>query len=224
MMAERAARQRRSAFSLHHRRVCLDARAGKVVVIEQDVTVPLNSKPFTGSRRETSSSVSTSSVTMRTRCPVFGLTVGKFLARDAIQPMENGIVLHTLHEPRDLYDLRKLFDRVPRARPDAEMVKLATQLIERQQTDFEPADLEDRYEARPRAVIDAKLTGEGVAPEEPKMARADNVIDLMAALKRSLGQESQSSPSPPPGAEKRKTAPPRKAKPPARRATGPKRA
>ncbi len=44
----------------------------------------------------------------------------------AILPLEQGMVLHTLHEPRDLYDYDKLFDRVPDARPDAEMVKLAT--------------------------------------------------------------------------------------------------
>ena len=43
----------------------------------------------------------------------------------AILPLENGMVLHTLHEPRDLYDYSKLFDRLPDARPDAEMVKLA---------------------------------------------------------------------------------------------------
>ena len=142
----------------------------------------------------------------------------------AILPMENGMVLHTLHEPRDLYDHRKLFDQVPAARPDAEMVKLATQLIERQETRFEPADLEDRYEARLRAVIDAKLKGEGIAPEEPATARPDNVIDLMAALKRSLGQQPKGTPSRAPGAAKRKTASPRKAKSPVRRAGSRKRA
>ena len=142
----------------------------------------------------------------------------------AILPMENGMVLHALHEPRDLYDHQTLFDRVPDARPDAEMVKLATQLIERQEARFERADLEDRYEARLRAVIEAKLKGEGIAPEEPATPRADNVIDLMAALKRSLGQEPKGRPSPAPGAAKRKAASPRKAKAPARRAAGRKRA
>ena len=61
------------------------------------------------------------------------------------------------------------------------MVKLARQLIERQEGKFEPDDTEDRYETRLREVIEAKLKGEGIrgaAPEEP---RGDNVIDLMAA-------------------------------------------
>ncbi|MEJ0018687.1 MAG: Ku protein [Acetobacteraceae bacterium] len=106
----------------------------------------------------------------------------------AILPLEDGMVLHTLHEPHDLYAYDTLFDRVPDAAPDPEMVKLARQLIERQEGKFDPADTEDRYEARLREVIDAKLKGEGIEPEQPEEPRGDNVIDLMAALKRSLGQ------------------------------------
>jgi DNA end-binding protein Ku len=142
----------------------------------------------------------------------------------AILPLENGMVLHTLHEPRDLYDYNKLFDRVPDARPDAEMVKLASQLIERQAGRFEPADLKDRYEARLREVIDAKLKGEGITPEEPAAPRADNVIDLMAALKRSLGQEGKGRAAAEAVPQKRKPAPSRKTKPSVKRATGRKRA
>jgi DNA end-binding protein Ku len=107
----------------------------------------------------------------------------------AILPLENGMVLHTLHEARDLYDHHKLFDRIETGKPDAEMVKLATQLIDRQEGKFAPGDIEDRYEARLREVIDAKLKGEGVTPEAPSAPRGDNVIDLMAALKRSLNQD-----------------------------------
>ena len=59
---------------------------------------------------------------------------------------------------------------MPDRPPDPEMVKLATQLIERQAGKFQPADLEDRYEARLRQVIDAKLKGEGIAPEDPPQA------------------------------------------------------
>jgi len=110
----------------------------------------------------------------------------------AILPLERGMVVHTLHEARDLYAYDKLFDRIPDARPDAEMVKLARQLIERQQGKFDPSDVEDRYEARLRDVIAAKLKGEAIEPE-PEEPRGDNVIDLMAALKRSLGQGAQAA-------------------------------
>ena len=49
-----------------------------------------------------------------------------------------------------------------------------------------------------RELIDAKLKGEGITPEEPSEPDRGNVIDLMAALKASLGQEKA-----PPPAKKR---------------------
>jgi DNA end-binding protein Ku len=130
----------------------------------------------------------------------------------AIVPLEEGMVLHTLHEPRDLYAHDTLFDRVPDARPDAAMVKLARQLIDRQEGKFEPADTEDRYETRLREVIEAKLKGEGIEPEAATESRGDNVIDLMAALKRSLGQGTRTAAAATPTREKPARAPAKKAK------------
>jgi DNA end-binding protein Ku len=48
-----------------------------------------------------------------------------------------------------------------------------------------------------REVIDAKLKGEGIEPEETAEPRGDNVIDLMAALKRSLGEGRRTAPRAP---------------------------
>lgn len=104
-----------------------------------------------------------------------------------ILPMGKGLVAHTLHEERDLNDADALFGDLPKGKPDAEMVQLATQLIARQAGTYDPADVEDRYEARLRAVIDAKLKGEGVAAADEEEADGGNVVDLMSALKRSLG-------------------------------------
>lgn len=68
------------------------------------------------------------------------------------------------------------------------MVALARQLIDRQSTTYNPADIEDRYETRLRGMIDAKLKGEGIEEEEAVEPDRANVVDLMAALKKSLGQ------------------------------------
>jgi DNA end-binding protein Ku len=108
-----------------------------------------------------------------------------------ILPMDGGLVLHTLHDRREIYDSKALFGPVSGETPDPEMVKLAEQLIGRQEAAFEPADIEDRYEARLREVIAAKLKGEGIQPEPPPSEKRGEVIDLMAALKASLdkGQE-----------------------------------
>jgi DNA end-binding protein Ku len=68
------------------------------------------------------------------------------------------------------------------------MVKLARQLIDRQIGSYDPADVEDRYEARLRELIAAKLKGEGLAEEGVAAAPASNVVDLMAALRQSIAQ------------------------------------
>jgi DNA end-binding protein Ku len=133
----------------------------------------------------------------------------------AILPMAEGMVCHTLHEPRDLFDSKPLFDAVGDDKPDPDMIKLAMQLIERQQGKFVPEDLEDRYETRLRDVIAAKLKGEGITPQQDEAPARDNVIDLMAALKASLGRSSQAEPTAPgrrkPTPAKQKAAAKRKA-------------
>ena len=67
------------------------------------------------------------------------------------------------------------------------MVQLAVQLIQRQTGVYDPVDLEDRYETRLRAMIEAKVKGEQLRVQDNVHADTSNVIDLMAALKRSLG-------------------------------------
>ena len=125
----------------------------------------------------------------------------------AIMPMQKGLILHTLYETRDVANPAHLFDKVPQDKPDADMVKLATQLIERQSKAFEPTDLEDRYEARLRQVIDAKIKGAGFKPAAETAPDRDNVIDLMAALKKSLGQ-AETKPKSAPAAKAKKPAKP----------------
>ena len=104
-----------------------------------------------------------------------------------VMPMDRGLVVHTLHEAKDVNDPKDLFDALPKLKPDEDMIKLATQLIERQSGKFDLQDMDDRYQARLRQVIEAKLKGKGLKPA-PEPQADGKVVDLMAALKRSLGQ------------------------------------
>jgi DNA end-binding protein Ku len=106
----------------------------------------------------------------------------------ALRPMGDGLMAHTLYEDRDLNSPKELFDGMAEIKTDPEMVQLATQLVQRQAGKYESADLEDRYEIRLRALIEAKLKGEGIDAEADVPAATSNVVDLMAALKKSLGQ------------------------------------
>ncbi len=114
----------------------------------------------------------------------------------AIIPLDKGLAIHTLHETRDLNDYQEVFEPIPPLKPDAEMVQLARQLITRQIGAYNASDIEDRYEARLRALIEAKLKGEGLSPEEEEPDDRGNVVDLMAALRKSLGQTPAETPGP----------------------------
>ena len=107
----------------------------------------------------------------------------------ALRAMPGGLVAHTLDEQRDINDARSILGDAAEISTDPEMVQLAKQLIDRQTTAYDPSDLEDRYETRLRAMIDAKLKGEGLDLSKPAEPDRTNVVDLMAALKKSLGQE-----------------------------------
>jgi DNA end-binding protein Ku len=115
----------------------------------------------------------------------------------AIIPSGEGLVCHTLHEPDDLWAAGPLFQDIGGIKPEAEMVSLATQLIKRQNGKFRPEDTTDRYEAKLQEVIEAKLQGEGITPEQIAEPDRGNVVDLMAALQASLAKEA------PPAAKKR---------------------
>ena len=110
----------------------------------------------------------------------------------ALRPTEGGLVAQTLYEQRDINDAGAIFQDAADGKVDPAMVQLARQLIERQSGRYDARDLEDRYETRLRAMIDAKLKGEGIEEEE-EAAEPDrsNVVDLMAALKKSLGQTAE---------------------------------
>jgi DNA end-binding protein Ku len=117
----------------------------------------------------------------------------------ALRPVEGGLMAHTLYENRDLNNSNEIFDGATDIRTDPEMVKLATQLVERHSAKYDASDIEDRYETRMREMIDAKLKGEGIdlEVEAPAAVSTSNVIDLMAALKKSLGDSPAAQPAEP---------------------------
>jgi DNA end-binding protein Ku len=70
---------------------------------------------------------------------------------------------------------------------DAEMVAIAGAIIRQRTGNFDPSTYHDRYQEALQRLIDAKMKGLPVKPSAVSTPPA--VIDLMAALKRSLAQE-----------------------------------
>jgi DNA end-binding protein Ku len=74
---------------------------------------------------------------------------------------------------------------------DAEMLAIARTIIERRTGKFDPSKFQDRYQEALRELIEAKMKGLPIKPRE--VSTPAPVIDLMAALKRSLTQGSASA-------------------------------
>jgi DNA end-binding protein Ku len=70
---------------------------------------------------------------------------------------------------------------------DAEMVAIAGAIIRQRIGKFDPSTFRDRYQEALQKLIEAKLKGIAVKPQPTPTPPP--VIDLMAALKRSLGRE-----------------------------------
>jgi DNA end-binding protein Ku len=103
-----------------------------------------------------------------------------------ISPRETGMVVSTLRNPSEVRGTAEYFGNIPVGNPDAEMLALAQQLIEQKTTTFDPKNYEDRYEAALMHMIKEKLKGhKPIVAEAPERG---NVINLMDALKASLGQ------------------------------------
>ena len=98
---------------------------------------------------------------------------------------ENGMFVCTLRNPNEVRGTAEYFGNIPAGKPEAEMLDLAQKLIEQKVKAFDPKDYGDRYEQALMAMIKEKLKG-----HKPIIAAAPergNVINLMDALKASLG-------------------------------------
>jgi DNA end-binding protein Ku len=102
-----------------------------------------------------------------------------------IRPRENGLTLHTMYYQSEIREVAEYGQNQNIELREAEK-KLAVQLIENLAADFDPKKYKDEYQEGMRALIAAKQEGKQVAGVV-HIKRAP-VVDLMAALTKSLEQ------------------------------------
>jgi DNA end-binding protein Ku len=108
----------------------------------------------------------------------------------AIAPLGDGLGMEMLRYANELRDPDDFFDEVPATKPDKEMVELAVQLITKKSAAFAPEKYQDHYQTALKELVQDKLKGRKIiAPHEEPSLRGTNVVDLMEALKRSVGQQ-----------------------------------
>jgi DNA end-binding protein Ku len=111
----------------------------------------------------------------------------------AIAPLEDGLVMEMLRYADELRSIDDFFDEIPDIKPDKEMVDLAVQLIGKKSGAFKPENFQDHYATALRELVQQKLKGRKIiAPSEDARPKGSNVVDLMEALRRSVGSGEKS--------------------------------
>lgn len=103
----------------------------------------------------------------------------------ALEPRDGGILLTTLRAHDEIRATDEVFgERLPK--PDPRMLEIAEKIVEQQGARFDPSEFRDRYDDAMRDLIARKTKGEKLVSAEPP-EQEEKVVDLMDALRRSLG-------------------------------------
>jgi DNA end-binding protein Ku len=104
-----------------------------------------------------------------------------------LEPLGKGLLGTTLRFPYEVRDEKPYFEDIPDVKLPAEMRELAVHIVEKKTGHFDPSNFEDRYENAVIELVKSKQTGKPL--ELPKAPQPSNVINLMDALRKSIGAE-----------------------------------
>ena len=140
----------------------------------------------------------------------------------ALKPCGKGMLMETLRYADEVNRAASIFREIGNHKPDPDLLDLAATLIEKKTGEFDPSEFHNRYVDALKSLIKEKQKkkGEKVIQDpdaDAPPSRGSNVIDLMAALKKSLGDSGGANDNK--GAKKpaAKKAPARKAAAPAKK-------
>src|SRR6202795_2511104 len=124
----------------------------------------------------------------------------------ALEAMDKGLIGTLLRYPYEVRDPAEYFDEIQDVKVTKDMLDLARHIVEQKAGRFEPDKFEDQYETALVDLINQKRAGKPITAKE--RPRGENVVDLMEALRRSVGGAPTESKSPKKAAKKpRKAAP-----------------
>ena len=108
----------------------------------------------------------------------------------AIKPCGKGMLLETLRYADEVREGQKFFGSIGDDKPEEELLDLASTLIEKKSAPFDASEFEDRYAEALHKLIEKKAKAKGnkkiIEDVEEPSGDGGNVIDLMAALKKSV--------------------------------------
>jgi DNA end-binding protein Ku len=106
----------------------------------------------------------------------------------AVGALEKGLAMFVLRYPEELRASEKYFGDLPDKSDRPDMVDLAVQLIDEHTSPFKPEVYRNSYEVALLALIKEKSKGKKIVAREsePSKPAGGNIVDLMAALRKSV--------------------------------------
>jgi DNA end-binding protein Ku len=112
----------------------------------------------------------------------------------SIKACGRGLVMETLRYADEVNKAASYFREIGDADPDEELLDLATTLIDKKTGKFDASEFHDRYVDALKDLIERKKKGKTLNIDDDSEVGSDprgsNVVDLMAALKKSIGPAS----------------------------------
>src|SRR6266481_5712214 len=103
----------------------------------------------------------------------------------ALEPLDKGLIGTLLRYPYEVRDPQEYFDDIQDVKVTKDMLDLARHIVNQKAGHFEPDKFEDQYETALVDLINKKRAGKPITPKE--RPRGENVVDLMDALRKSIG-------------------------------------
>ena len=98
-----------------------------------------------------------------------------------------GMMAYTMRYQEELRDPKEYFADVKKVEVNEESLGLAMDLIKRKAAKFDPSKFKDGYEVALRELVEAKVNHQPVPKDEPVAPARGKVINLMDALRKSVG-------------------------------------
>lgn len=104
----------------------------------------------------------------------------------ALEPLDKGLVGTLLRYPYEVRPEAEYFDEIEDVKLTKDMLDLAKHIVNSKSASFDPEKFEDHYEAALIDLINKKRAGQPITAKA--RPAACNVVNLMDALRASIGQ------------------------------------
>jgi DNA end-binding protein Ku len=122
----------------------------------------------------------------------------------ALEPMDKGLMGTLLRYPYEVRSADEYFDDIQDVKVTKDMLDLAKHIVNQKAGHFEPDKFEDQYETALIDLINQKRAGKPITAKA--RPRGENVVDLMDALRKSIGAAAEPTKESKPAKKPRKVA------------------